>query len=199
MSNAIFPTLPSLSWSTFKRPTFSTRISKRTSGREVRAANYAYPLYEFELTYEALRASQVYVELQTLMGFFLQRQGSFDSFLFTDPTDNTVASQVIATGDGVTTSFTLVRAVGGWVEPIGQAANQPSVYVNGALQATNTWGITLPNTLTFSAAPGAGQQILVTNLQYYFVCRFSDDVHDYENFMDQLWTLKSCKFVSVKP
>ena len=197
MSQAIFPALPSLAWSSFKRPTFSTRISKRTSGREVRASNYAYPLYEFELTYEVLRADTAYQELQQLMGFFLQRQGQFDSFLYRDPTDCVVASQVIGVGDGVTTSFPLVRDLGGWVEPIGQAANQPTVTVGGA--PSSAWGLTLPNVITFAAAPLLGQQIQVSNLEFYFVCRFLDDVHEYENWSSNLWLLKSCKFTSVKP
>ena len=41
-----------------------------------------------------------YDELRTLAGFFLQQQGTFQPFLFDDPTDNTVAAQVIGTGDG---------------------------------------------------------------------------------------------------
>ncbi len=196
MSNAVFPTLPSLAWSSFKRPTFSTRISKRTSGREVRAANYIYPLYEFELTYEVLRAATAYQELQQLMGFFLQRQGQFDSFLYLDPTDHLVASQVIGVGDGVTTSFPLIRDLGGWVEPIGQAANSPTITVGG----TPVTGWTLAgNLLSFGSAPALGAQVQVINLEFYFVCRFLDDVHDYENWSSDLWLLKSCKFTSVKP
>ncbi|MDB5361144.1 MAG: hypothetical protein JWO51_2441 [Rhodospirillales bacterium] len=196
MSTAVFPTLPSLAWSSFKRPTFSTRISKRTSGREVRAANYAYPLYAFELTYEVLRAATAYQELQQLMGFFLQRQGQFDSFLYLDPTDHLVASQAIGVGDGVTTTFPLIRNLGGWVEPIGAAANMPTVTVGGAI--STGWTVA-GNLLTFGSAPGAGAQIRVANLEFYFVCRFLDDVQDYENWSNDLWLLKSCKFVSVKP
>lgn len=196
MSTAVFPTLPGLAWSSFKRPTFSTRISKRTSGREVRAANYAYPLYAFELTYEVLRAATAYQELQQLMGFFLQRQGQFDSFLYLDPTDHLVASQVIGVGDGVTTTFPLIRDLGGWVEPIGAAANTPTVTVGGTVQAG--WTIA-GNLLTFGSAPAAGAQIQVANLEFYFVCRFLDDVQDYENWSNDLWLLKSCKFTSVKP
>lgn len=197
MSQAVFPALESIGWSVFKRPTFSTRISQRQSGREVRAANYAYPLYEFELTYEILRADTVYQELQQLMGFFLQRQGQFDTFLFMDPTDNLVASQVIGVGDGTTTVFPLIRNLGGWVEPVGQAANQPTVTVGGVPSAA--WGIEAPNLLVFSVPPALGAQVRVENLEFYFVCRFLDDVQEYENFSEALWQLRTCKFRSVKP
>lgn len=197
MSQAVFPSLPGLAWSTFKRPTFSTRISARQSGREVRAANYIYPLYEFELSYEVLRADTVLVELQQLMGFFLARQGQFDTFLFMDPTDNLVTSQVVGVGDGVTKVFPLIRDLGGWVEPIGQAANTPTVTVAGT--TATGWTITQPNLLTFASAPALGASVAVQNLEFYFVCRFMDDVQEYENFMNQLWLMKSCKFRSVKP
>ena len=46
------------------------------------------------------------------MGLFLQC-GQFGTFLYTDPTDNAVTNQGIATGDGSTTTFTLGRSLGG--------------------------------------------------------------------------------------
>ena len=53
------------------------------------------------------------------MGFFLQLQGQFGTFLYTDPDDNAVAGQAFATGDGTTTSFTMMRSLGGFLEPVG--------------------------------------------------------------------------------
>lgn len=41
----IFPSLPGLSWSIHKRPSFSTRIASHASGREVRSPNYLTALY----------------------------------------------------------------------------------------------------------------------------------------------------------
>jgi hypothetical protein len=67
-------------------------------------------------------------ELQTLGGFFLARQGSYDSFLYSDPTDNAATNQTFAAGDDVTTAFTLARAWGGFIEPIGACAGSPTIY-----------------------------------------------------------------------
>ena len=53
------------------------------------------------------------------MGFFLQLQGQFGTFLYTDPDDNAVTGQAFATGDGATTSFTMMRSLGGFLEPVG--------------------------------------------------------------------------------
>ena len=46
------------------------------------------------------------------MGFFNARKGSFDNFLFDDPTDDTASSQNFGTGDGVTANFQLTSTYG---------------------------------------------------------------------------------------
>ena len=46
------------------------------------------------------------------MGFFLQMQGQYGTFLYTDPTDNAATNVTFATGDGVTTTFTFSRYLG---------------------------------------------------------------------------------------
>ena len=51
----IFPALPGLSWSVTKTPTFQTRIQRAVSGRELRALDYPYPLWQFALVYDFLR------------------------------------------------------------------------------------------------------------------------------------------------
>ena len=65
------------------------------------------------------------------MGFFLQLQGQFGTFLYTDPDDNTVTGQAFATGDGATTSFTMMRSLGGFLEPVGWVTSIANVYLNG--------------------------------------------------------------------
>jgi hypothetical protein len=137
VSNALFPTLPGLEWNVTRKPEFSTRIQRTASGKELRGAFWSYPIWHFNLSYAVLRqvgatskASQAgFVdELQTLGGFFLARQGSYDSFLYSDPTDNAVTNQTFAAGDDVTTAFTLARAWGGFIEPIGACAGSPTIY-----------------------------------------------------------------------
>ena len=114
-----------LAWSRHKRPGFSTRVASHVSGREVRVALMSYPLYEFEAVYSGLTSSASTFSglgassLQSLMGFFLQLQGQFGTFLYTDPDDNAVTGQVFATGDGSTTSFMMMRSLGGFLEPVG--------------------------------------------------------------------------------
>ena len=103
MTLPTFPTLPGQGWSVHKKPTFSTRVSAHSSGREIRVGLYAHALYEFELTFDGLDSSGGFPglqsqSLQTLMGFFLSLGGQLNAFLYVDPTDNVVSGQAIATG-----------------------------------------------------------------------------------------------------
>jgi uncharacterized protein (TIGR02217 family) len=197
------PALPGLSWSRRKKPGFSTRVASHASGREVRVALMNYPLYEFEATYGGLTSSASAFaglgasSLQSLMGFFLQLQGQFGSFLYSDPDDNTVTSQGIGIGDGTTTAFAFSRARGGIAEPVGWVTGIANVYLNGAVQPGSGYSLTTPNILTFTAAPGAGV-VVSADFSYAFACRFLDDQMELEEFMSNLWKLESMKFRSVK-
>jgi uncharacterized protein (TIGR02217 family) len=197
------PTLPGLAWSRRKKPAFHTRIASHASGREVRVALMSYPLYEFEATYGGLTSSASGFaglgasSLQSLMGFFLQLQGQFGTFLYTDPDDSTVTSQGIGVGDGTTTAFTFVRALGGFAEPVGWVTAVSHVYLNGTLQSVGSYSLTTPNTLTFTAPPSAGV-VVSADFAYAFQCRFLEDQMEFEEFMSNLWKLGSMKFRSVK-
>ena len=202
-----FPALAGQGWSVHKRPTFSTRVASHVSGREVRQALYAYTLYEFELTFTGLSSGSSFPgignnSLQSLMGLYLQCEGQYGTFLYTDPTDNTVTGQGIATGDGSTTSFTFMRTLGGFIEPVSWVSSVANVYLNGVAQSASTYSVTAPNgfnnTLTFPTPPGGGT-VITADFSYAFVCRFLDDQNDFENFMSGLWQVQSLKFRSVKP
>jgi hypothetical protein len=93
VSTELFPgspgstaSLPGLAFSVHKRPRFSTLVHKAQSGVSVRNAQMQYPLWEFEFTYEFISddRSAGQSSLQALMGFFLSRQGGFDTFLLKD-------------------------------------------------------------------------------------------------------------------
>jgi uncharacterized protein (TIGR02217 family) len=201
---AIFPSLPaSLGWSVHRRPTNSTRVAAAVNGREVRSPYYAMPLYEFELTYDGLLSGASAMgaipaqTLQALEGFFLQMQGQYGGFLFADPENCQVTGGALGTGDGVTTTFLMLRTVGNYSEAIQDANVVTAVYLNGVAQSGGSWSVINGNQIVFSTAPGAGVTV-TADFSYYFVCRFLDDVQDYEEFLYQLHTLKSCKFRTVR-
>ena len=198
------PAVAGLSWSRHKKPGFATRVAQHASGREVRVALFEYPLYEFEATYNGLASNATAgfaglgaTSLQTLLGFFLQLQGQFGTFLYTDPDDNAVTGQAFGTGNGSATTFTMMRSLGGFLEPVGWVTAIANVYLNGAVQSTSGYSLTTPNTLNFTAAPGNGVTVSA-DFSYAFNCRFLDDQAEFENFMRGFWSVKSLKFVGVR-
>ena len=200
MSLPIFPTLPGQGWSVKKTPTFSTRVASHSSGREVRLGLYAHALYAFELSFDGLDSSGANAglqsqSLQSLMGFWLACGGQFGTFLYVDPTDNVVSNQVIAVGDGATTSFTLGRTIGGYYEPVSYVTGVTAVTIGGT--ATGAYTLTAPNIVTFASAPASGASI-AASFSYGFQCRFLDDQAEFDNFLSGLWRLSSLKFRQVR-
>lgn len=197
-----FPTLPGQGWSVHKTPTFATIVAGHVSGREVRDALYQNPIWRFELSFDGLASDSASYpglgaqSLQSLMGLFLQCQGQFGTFLYTDPTDNSATSQTFATGDGATTTFTFARALGGFLEPVGWVTSVAQVTIGGVAQGSG-WSLSTPNSLVFATAPANGA-LIGASFAYAFQCRFDDDAADFEQFMQNLWTLQSLKFRSVR-
>jgi uncharacterized protein (TIGR02217 family) len=202
----VFPALPGLAWSVTKAPTFQTRIQRAVSGRELRALDYPYPLWQFTLVFAFLRDNPAagLDELRTLMGFYLACQGAYDTFLFQDPSDYQVIGQYLGTGDSSLSAFQLQRTMGtvllggGFAEPIVAPNLITAVYFDGITQSSSGYSID-PGTglLTFSTPPGTGLVITV-DFSYWFRCRFVDDSYDFENFMHRLWQLKKLTFISVR-
>lgn len=199
MSNSVFPSFPGLTWNVVRRPKWSTVTKKSVSGREFRAAQYSYPIWEYKLSFEVLRARSALPEMQQLAAFFNARQGSYDTWLYTDPDDNTVTTQLFGTGDGVTTQFQLVRAFGGYTEPVFDVNGSPSIYKAGTLQTISThYTISSSGLVTFVTAPTVGQALTWTG-SFYWRCRFMQDQLEFNQFMRQLWELKTLEFTTVKP
>jgi uncharacterized protein (TIGR02217 family) len=200
----VFPALPGLAWSITKTPTFQTRIQRAVSGRELRALDYPYPLWQFSLVFDFLRDDPAagYNELRTLAGFYLACQGAFATFLYDDPSDDAVAGQAIGTGNASQAQFQLVRSFGGavgFVEPIVAPNRVDAVYLNGITQNPSGYSVDPASGLLTFAAPPASGTVITADFSYYFRCRFIDDSYSFENFMAKLWSLKKMTFISVRP
>lgn len=92
--SGVFPTtLPGIELKWTRKPVFSTKIQKSSSGRELRTSWYASPIYEFTCSVEFLRqgaiSSGTFNEAGTLYSFFETQRGAWDSFQLTDPFDGT--------------------------------------------------------------------------------------------------------------
>ena len=216
----LFPSTALAGYSVHKKPTFASIVQSPPSGREVTGSQQVYPLWEFELPFEILRDQSQngaffaptlgYTDLQVFLSFWLSRIGQFGSFIYQDLDDCSRIGQVIGTGDGVATAFTMVRQWGsgalGLVEPVGivDVRNTPtqtlSIYLDGVLQtqAFNWWIDTDLRTLRFLEAPGSGVAI-TADFSYFFFCRFIEDALDMSEFMTGRWENKGLKFRSARP
>ncbi|HWK45132.1 MAG TPA: DUF2460 domain-containing protein [Stellaceae bacterium] len=194
---AIFPALPGLAFDVKRRPFFSTRIQTSASGREVRAPLFVNPLWEWDLTYQLLRSDAAHLEWQTLLGFYLQQRGPYTPFYFTDLSDFQLTNQVIATGDGSTTIFPVVRNLGGFVEPVGGINTGAPISLSIGGQAQVAGYAISGNTITFASAPASGAVVAVT-LAFYFLARFADDNVELNNFASNFWELRKLTLRSVR-
>ncbi len=198
MTEPIFPALAGLGWSVKRSPVWKTRAQQAISGKETRLADWSYPAWRWELTFDFLRADPVVAEFQSLAGFFNRCQGAFGTFLYADADDNAVAGQTIGTGDGATTAFQLVRAFGGSIEPVLAPSVVSAVYLAGVAQAPSAYSVDpATGVLTFTTAPASGTPI-TADFSYYFRCRFAEDSVDFEKFMATLYRAQKLAFVSLK-
>jgi len=198
-------------------PSFFNQSATTATGASINVALSQYPLHAFELTYEFLRdgagpgfgPSPANLEFRTMMGFHLQIGGTVGRFLYRNIDDQQVWQQPIGIGDGITTTFTLIRFFGangyGASEPIGEVDVDAglNVYLGGSAIPTlpTLYSISraIPgaNTITFATAPAPGQAITL-DMSYFYYCRLADDSNTFEKFMNRLWnlqkvTLQSCR------
>jgi uncharacterized protein (TIGR02217 family) len=180
---------------------WSTQIQRSASGRELRASYYSVPLWKISLSYEVLR-SDALDELQTMVGFFNARKGSFDSFLYQDPEDNTVVNQAFGIAAVGQTQYQLVRAYGGYVEPVLApkltGAGAVIIAVNGIPQISGThYTLAADGVVTF-ITPLTDGHVLSWSGEFYYRVRFVQDSADFERFLHQLWALKKIEIQTTK-
>jgi uncharacterized protein (TIGR02217 family) len=195
MSNAIFPTLAGLEYPVVRTPVFKTLSQQASSGEENRVALWSTPRWQWTLSFNFLR-DDANDEFRTLTAFFLARQGSYDSFLFSDPDDNLVTGQILGTGDGAATDFQLIRNFGGYIEPIlAPDSSNIAVFVNGT--PTTAYNLDPGGLVQFTTPPPSDAAVTAT-FGYFWPCRFLEDQYDFSKFMNRLWEQKKLDFISLK-
>lgn len=204
MSSYLFPnTILGLAFPVVRTPLWHTGVQVALSGKQSTIAYQQYPLIHYELNYDVLRDDIATSDAKAIVGLFNAVQGRFDTFLFTDPDFNTIASsapQTFGTGDGTTTTFQLTASYAnsggpGYSELIQNFNGTPTILDNGSAAGSNTIGAT--GIVTFSTAPASGH-VLSWYGSFYYRCRFDDDKLDLEKMMNLWWALKSLGFTSVK-
>jgi hypothetical protein len=213
MSNKIFPAaVRGLAYSVLKAPEESTIVQQAINAAEVRIANWQNPIWHWELIYTVLfdvpgniAPGLTVTDLKAMMGFYLARQGRFDSFLYSDPTDNHVNPD--------DQELALIVANGTYYSPIQRAMGEPgdqffeditdfdgplSLYANGVLQITPSDytllgpGVALPGySFDGYVAQWVGTPTgpITADFSFFFRVRFEMDKLAFEEFVNNLWTL----------
>lgn len=210
MSNVLFPELPGLEWDASLTPMFNTKIMTSINGRELRASFQAAPKYEISLSYAFLRENKGRKELQQLQGFYLERRGAFDSFLYKMPDDNQFDCTFV--GDGSTTSFQLYKDMYTSQLPLGNTEEQivgevdPNMWnqtpvkpmwdanISKPMWNAATAKITSDGKYILSQPLEAGIEITISGT-YFYRCRFKDDTQQYVNFMHKLWKANKVELI----
>ncbi len=195
----VFPSLPAPGWSVRLSPRFATGSAMHVSGRELRAAKAAAPLWLIELNYDLLRMVAPNAELQAIVGFFAQCAGEGASFYFTPPALSPVTAQPIGIGDGATTTFPFAVSIGGYSLTPAGIGTGASIGLDGVVQ---NGGYTINSaplapTVAFAAAPSPGVGV-TADFSWCFLCRFEDDDIDVEEFMTQLYALQALQLRTVR-
>lgn len=209
----IFPVLRP-AWTMKWKPTFASKAVTLVSGYETRSACQAWPLWEFELTYELIGDrtqniipdTQFTAEFEQIVGLFLVCRGQYGRFYFSCPWDKTRTAQFMAFGDGTTLEFPLLRTLGtdpftAFLEQVGGVDYNVAlvIYLDGVVlpESGNYQISATKNSIVFTSPPASGVEITVT-FGYYYLCRFLENIQDFENFFHHMWTVRSLKFRSSK-
>ena len=150
-------------------PEFSTAITITASGFERRTSVWANALLRFDVG-PGVRSE---ADMGALIAFFRARRGAARGFRLTDPSDYssngmagtpTASDQLLGTGDGVTSSFALVKTYGA-AGASGDAvqtrritrprAGSVVVSLNGVV-ASSGWTLNPGGVIAFAIAPAAG-------------------------------------------
>lgn len=190
MSNAVLPLTDGYGITAIKTPQWTTRRARAVSGFERRVQQRIYPMYGVEMSIEVLRDAAGLDEARNLIGFFNARAGQFDSFLYTDPDDNSVTDHTFGTRDGTTTQFQLLRAFGGFIEPVHNVNVLTNIKSNGVALATPAdYSISATGLVTLTAAGTAGH-VLTWSGSFYWRVIFDTDKLPVSKLLQGLWNLK---------
>ena len=191
----VFPSLIGLAWPVMWSPRWNYNKQDALSGARTRTSYMSYPVYDAEVAFNVLRFAQG--EWQQLQGFINAVQGGTGLWLYDNPNDDAAVAQDFGEGDGASTTFQLVRALGGFAEPVFFPNVIADVNVAGVPVSSADYNVTPTGQVVFDTPPANGAA-LTWDGTFYWGCRFDDDSFQFDNFMSQLLRMKSLKFSTEK-
>jgi uncharacterized protein (TIGR02217 family) len=200
----VFPTnITGLTWKGTRSMLWRTSYQEALTGKVTTFAYQKFPIIEWTLNYSLLNQAAAQDDLRKIEGLFNAQQGGAGSFLYIDPTFNSVTAEPFGTGDGTTKAFQLIARYGNpggpsVAEIIQKLQPTPAVQIfdNGTLVPSSSYSIGVSGIVTFNTAPLLTHALTWAG-SFYYQCRFETDDLDPSEFMQALWELQSLKLRSV--
>jgi len=155
-------------------PGFLTQIVTSSSGHEQRNADWA----QGRMTYDAGPGVRSEADVAALIAFFRARRGAAKAFRFRDPFDSSGNNEALGSGNGVQTTFALVKRYGTGADAEVRRITQPiaasvQVKVAGA-PVTSGWTLAAGGVVTFETAPANGAAV-TASFVFDVPVRFAED------------------------
>jgi len=197
VSSFIFPSLQGVTWPQGNSISYKTLTDEAMSKRLASLALQTYPIHTWTLSYDILRDDVNTSDIRSIVGLFNACRGRYDSFLFSDPTFNSVVGQVFGVGDGQTKAFQLVATFknvngAGGPDIIQNFNGAPTVFNAGA---SVPYFLGPTGIVNFTTAPAIGNSLTWTG-GFYYRCHFLADSLQVQQFMNQWWSTQNLQFRS---
>ena len=209
----VFPELRCLTLEYVPRPTFSTIVQKGADGSTTRIQLDPYPLWEYDITFGFLSNQLRFssqdphsnparrTDYQQIMGLFLACGGQRQTFLMDmakvtlDSSDSETQEFQIATGDGATTTFQLLRPFGGFLDLVeNPIAASIKVTVAGQPAAVQS---SVGGLITLTAPPPAGAAVRA-GCRFLHRMRFVNDQEEAQAMWKSMYTRDKLKLVQER-
>lgn len=152
-------------------PIFRTNVVTLSSGKEQRNQEWSRERFEGEVSYGIRNRAQ----FDEVRDFFMARRGRLEGFRYKDWTDYSVVGQDVDVGDGVVTTFQLVKSYGDFVRKITRpVSGTVVVYLDDVEQSSGYTVNHATGVITFTSAPGNGV-VISADFEFDIPVRFDTD------------------------
>lgn len=204
----IFPRLLGISLANVPRPTFSTVVQIGVDRSRTALILDPFPLWELDLDIQHLSNKledaspdtannplrlTPYEQLFTLFCACAGQGGTFlldYSFITKDSKDSVESGRTIGTGDGTTTTFQLVRAAGGFLDPVEDIADGTLAIYNNNAPVTSGFTLNSVGQIVFSSPPANGR-IITADFRWMWRMAFVNDAEDATGAWWKMYTRQS--------
>lgn len=185
MSNEVFSYTPDTPYE--EEIEYLTIVSESESGKEQRYQKWLRPRRKFRLRLDARQAT----EADQIWRFYTRHKGSYDSFLFQNPSENPVSDEAFATGDGVQSVFYLGGSIdmstGDLILAPSSLSLERSIGGTGDYSAFSAYTVDEPiGQVTTNAVLPSGDR-LRADYTFRYRVRFQEDNLTRENFATDLY------------